>query len=241
MTEYIIFKTKCDCCCLFQASVCLWDGQAGAAGLSGARQSGKGLTSTEYRFLFCKMATWSHLFDCVFCCFIVWEGAHHHHPLQLHQTREGSTLPCPDEREGGHTVVHWAGEVSRITHTHTHTVEVGWWYRFTSDCNGGCVFVTLQDLWLPCPLHRRVQHGSRCPAEAPGPVLERPCYQASVRTTERLLRLWIDATRHQQTDATNKWTPAFLLWYWLLVKSWTFYPLSQSLWPGSVNVSAAGK
>lgn len=132
----------------------------------------------------------------------------------------------------------WRGEQN---HTHTHTVEVGWWYRFTSDCNGGCVFVTLQDLWLPCPLHRRVQHGSRCPAEAPGPVLERPCYQASVRTTERLLRLWIDATRHQQTDATNKWTPAFLLWYWLLVKSWTFYPLSQSLWPGSVNVSAAGK
>lgn len=49
-----------------------------------------------------------------FVCFlIVWEGAYNHYPLQLHQTREGPTLPGADEREGGHTVVHWAGEVSR--------------------------------------------------------------------------------------------------------------------------------
>lgn len=57
------------------------------------------------------------------------------------------------------------------------------------DFNFGCVFLTLQDLWFPCPLHGRVQHGSRCQTEAPGPILERPRHQASVRTTERLLCL----------------------------------------------------
>lgn len=208
-----------------------------------------------------------------FVCFlIVWEGAYNHYPLQLHQTREGPTLPGADEREGGHTVVHWAGEVSRkhklqLFHEHfTQTFKcshylflpmfcglryftspptwrrcwlnfyfwvncsckiIWWWCGLTPiscDSNGGCV--SLQDLRLPCPLHRRVQHGSWCQTEAPGPVLERPCHQAPVRTTQRLLRLWIDSTGspahgRQNTSIsililapTNK--PHF-------VKSWTVF------------------
>lgn len=46
------------------------------------------------------------------CCLIVWKGAHHHYSLQLHQTGERPALPRADEREGGHPVVHRAGEVS---------------------------------------------------------------------------------------------------------------------------------
>lgn len=96
---------------MFQASVCLWDGQAGAAGLSGARQSRQGSNSTEKDALHSSYSqTWLHLLDGVFVffcgIFLVWEGAYNHYPLQLHQTREGSTLPGADEREGGHTVVH---------------------------------------------------------------------------------------------------------------------------------------
>lgn len=46
------------------------------------------------------------------CCLVVWKGAHHHYSLQLHQTGERPALPRADEREGGHPVVHRAGEVS---------------------------------------------------------------------------------------------------------------------------------
>lgn len=90
--------------------MCLWDGQAGAAGLSGARQSGKGWKSIHPSGK--NDALWNGSDSGV--CFVVREGAHHHDSLQLHQTGEGPALPGPDERQGGHSVVHRAGEVSLL-------------------------------------------------------------------------------------------------------------------------------
>lgn len=74
-----------------------------------------------------------------------------------------------------------------------------------SNASGG--FLPLQNLWLPRPLHRRVQHGSWCQTEAPGPLLERPRHQASVCTAQRLLRLRIGATEGR-TPAFSVVTPA---------------------------------
>lgn len=57
---------------------------------------------------------------CVFMSYLaVWEGAHNHHALQLHQTGEGPALPRPDEWQRGHPVVHWARKVSELrAHAH---------------------------------------------------------------------------------------------------------------------------
>lgn len=79
----------------------------------------------------------------------------------------------------------------------------------TSCDDGARVLVTPQDLRLPCPLHRRVQHGSRRSAEAPGPLLERPRHPAPVRPTQRLLRLRIDASHHRQIQATREESSSF--------------------------------
>lgn len=54
-----------------------------------------------------------------------------------------------------------------------------------------CPFVRppAQGLWLPGPLHGRVQHEPTGEAEAPGQILERPGHPPPLRTTQRLLRL----------------------------------------------------
>lgn len=157
------------------------------------------------------------------CCLVVWKGAHHHYSLQLHQTGERPALPRADEREGGHPVVHRAGEVSghtrgaafgRYAVMRSVPVNVLTTPAFarssfslcTKTLNISLVFSPLQDLWFPRPLHWRVQHGSRRPAEAPGPVLERPRHQASVRSAQRLLCLWI---RRKPPSPANTHTPAF--------------------------------
>ena len=102
----------------------LWDGQAGAAGLSGARQSGKGQISHTHTHTLVVL-TWAYWANRCIGASLVWESSNHHDALQLHQTGEGPAFPCPDEREGGHTVVHRAGAVSSLslTHTHTHTTN----------------------------------------------------------------------------------------------------------------------
>lgn len=262
---------------MFQASVCLWDGQAGAAGLSGARQSRKGTNSTEKFALHSSYSqTWLHVFDgvfvfCVFfnslgrcvqslpaptpsnkgrtntsrcwwtgrrtyCGALSWRGEQETHKLKPFHEHFTQTFKCshylllpmfcglryftspPTWRRCWLNFYFWVNCSSKI---------IWWWCGLTSiscDSNGGCV--SLQDLRLPCPLHRRVQHGSWCQTEAPGPVLERPRHQAPVRTTQRLLRLWIDSTGspahgRQNTSIsililapTNK--PHF-------VKSWTVF------------------
>ena len=55
-------------------------------------------------------------FDSAYCL-LVWESANHYYTLQFYQTGEGPALPSHDEWKGGHTVVHWAGEV-RSKHGH---------------------------------------------------------------------------------------------------------------------------
>lgn len=92
------------------------------------------------------------------------------------------------------------------------------------------MFSALQDLRFSRPLHRRVQHGPRRSTEALGPVLERPRHQASVCTSQRLLRLWIDAgTRHTLRWATQK--------HWLFfVKDYGFrvsYVVKGQFWGSS--------
>lgn len=84
------------------------------------------------------------------------------------------------------------------------------------------MFVSLQDLRLSGPLHRRVKHGSWCQAKTPGPVLECSCHQASVCTTERLLCLWIETTHYWQADVTYCYTG-----HWNCEKSWIWYPGRQ--------------
>lgn len=93
-----------------------------------------------------------------FVCFlIVWEGAYNHYPLQLHQTREGPTLPGANEREGGHTVVHWAGEVSRKQklkpfHEHfTQTFKCSHYLHLPMFC--GLRYFTSPPTWRRCWLH----------------------------------------------------------------------------------------
>lgn len=58
-----------------------------------------------------------------------------------------------------------------------------------------CPFVRppAQGLWLPGPLHGRVQHEPTGEAEAPGQILERPGHPPPLRTTQRLLRLRLSA------------------------------------------------
>ena len=193
------------------------------------------------QFLLANLVAFAWRCICFFCgIFLVWEGAYNHYPLQLHQTREGSTLPGADEREGGHTVVHWAGEVSRKKHTlqlfhkcFTQKLKCIHYLNTSISCdsNGGCVSLTpagssaSRSTTQTCPTWVVVP--DRSSWAGPGASLSSGICSHHSKTTSPVNRLHRSPAYGRQNTSfsililapTNK--PHF-------VKSWTFFSFSQT-------------
>lgn len=129
---------------------------------------------------------WLHFLTST-CCRIVWK------------TKDWRpALPCADERQGGHTVVHRAGEVTHNTHSGIITRQMLNLLTkiVTLNQNWNQVFdvasLVLQDPWVSSALHGRCWHGAGSKNEAPGSFLECASHQASLCPTQRLLWLWIE-------------------------------------------------